>query len=357
MSLYNKYRPSSFNDIRGSVSAEILKKQIELNKMSHAYIFAGSPGTGKTTIARVAAKTLLCPNQKDNCHCDVCQSVIDDNNPDVYEINCAVNNGVDNVRENIVALARLAPVSGKYKIFILDECHMLTTQAQTSLIKLIEEPPHFVKFFLCTTETNKILRAIQTRCQIFSMKKLSDYHMFEMLKDVCISEDFNYEVEALDIIVKESEGSARTALSILEQASINDITEDFVRSLLDRSPKQLSYRLVESIIQKDKGEAFRLIFAANIEGRNLNSIILETSGMFLEAMRILAMKIKKEDRDPNIEMVCRTVNSIDIVEIAEQLYKISSNIRQNVSEDIVVITGVLKIIDWYTEKCKGYKKD
>ena len=357
MSLYNKYRPSSFKDIRGSVSADILKKQIDLNKMSHAYIFAGTPGTGKTTIARVAAKTLLCPNKKDNCLCDVCRSVIEDNNPDVYEINCAVNNGVDNVRENIVALARLAPVSGKYKIFILDECHMLTTQAQTSLIKLVEEPPHFVKFFFCTPESNKILRAIQTRCQIFSMKKLSDYHMFEMLKDVCESEDFKYESEALDIIVKESEGSARTALSILEQASINNIDEDFVRSLLDRSPKQLSYRLVKSIIDKDKGEAFRLIYAANVEGRNLNSILLETSGMFLEAMRILAMKIKKEDRDPNIEMVCRTVNSVDIIEIAEQLYKISSNIRQNVSEDIVTITGVLKLIDWYTEKCKGYKND
>jgi DNA polymerase-3 subunit gamma/tau len=189
------------------------------------------------------------------------------------------------------------------------------------------------------------------------MKKLSDYHMFEMLKDVCESEDFKYESEALDIIVKESEGSARTALSILEQASINNIDEDFVRSLLDRSPKQLSYRLVKSIIDKDKGEAFRLIYAANVEGRNLNSILLETSGMFLEAMRILAMKIKKEDRDPNIEMVCRTVNSVDIIEIAEQLYKISSNIRQNVSEDIVTITGVLKLIDWYTEKCKGYKND
>ena len=339
------------------IMVSFLNISLDLNKMSHAYIFAGTPGTGKTTIARVAAKTLLCPNKKDDCLCDVCRSVIEDNNPDVYEINCAVNNGVDNVRENIVALARLAPVSGKYKIFILDECHMLTTQAQTSLIKLVEEPPHFVKFFFCTTESNKILRAIQTRCQIFSMKKLSDYHMFEMLKDVCESEDFKYESAALDIIVKESEGSARTALSILEQASINNIDEDFVRSLLDRSPKQLSYRLVKSIIDKDKGEAFRLIYAANVEGRNLNSILLETSGMFLEAMKILAMKIKKEDRDPNIEMVCRTVNSVDIIEIAEQLYKISSNIRQNVSEDIVTITGVLKLIDWYTEKCKGYKND
>jgi DNA polymerase-3 subunit gamma/tau len=357
MSLYNKYRPSSFKDIRGSISADILQKQIKLEKTSHAYIFSGPPGTGKTTIARVAAKSLLCSENIENCHCSVCKSIINDNHPDVYEINCAVNNGVDNVRENIVSLARLAPVSGKYKIFILDECHMLTTQAQTSLIKLVEEPPSFVKFFFCTTESNKILRAIQTRCQIFTMKKLSDYNMFELLKDVCESENFKYEPEALDLIIKESDGSARTALSILEQTSINDIEEDFVRDLLNRSPKQLCYRLVNAIIDKDKGEAFRILQGAYLEGRSMNTLILETSSMFLGAFKILAMRIKKEDRDPYLERVCKLTQSVDIIEIADQLYKISSSIRQTVSEDIVTITGVLKTIDWYTEKCKGYKID
>ena len=350
MSLYNKYRPQSFKDIRGSFSANILEKQIQLGKTSHAYIFAGPPGTGKTTIARVAAKSLLCPNNIDNCDCSVCNSVINDNHPDVYEINCAVNNGVDNVRDNIVQLARLAPISGKYKIFILDECHMLTTQAQTSLIKLTEEPPAFVKFFFCTTEANKILRAIQTRCQIFSMRKLSTDNLFDLLEDVCVKENFTYEPEALVLIAKEAEGSARTALSILEQSSINDITDDFVRNLLNRSPKFVSYNLVSAILNKDRGEAFRIIQSANIEGRSLSSLLLESSNVFITACRYMSDKDSKEKKDPFIKNICRTVRLSIIINIAEQLYNITCNIRQTVSEDIVTYTGVLKIIDWYASQ-------
>ena len=210
------------------------------------------------------AMSLLCENREDgtaepDINSNSSKMILVDKHRDLIEVNCAVNNGVDNVRENIVALARLAPVSGKYKIFILDECHMLTTQAQTSLIKLVEEPPHFVKFFFCTTEANKILRAIQTRCQIFSMRKLSTDNLFDLLEDVCVKENFTYEPEALVIIAKEAEGSARTALSILEQASIGDITEENIRELLDRSPKQLAIDLSYAIINEDFANAFRLI--------------------------------------------------------------------------------------------------
>ena len=143
MSLYNKYRPQNFNEILGSKSSEILEQQIALGRTTHSYILSGPPGTGKTTLARVAAKKMNCTTGYENCECDSCKSVANDSHPDVYEINCAVNNGVDHIRENIIQLARLAPMY-KYKIFILDECHMLTTQAQTSLIKITEEPPPFV---------------------------------------------------------------------------------------------------------------------------------------------------------------------------------------------------------------------
>ena len=339
MSFYNKYRPSSFDDMKGA-SASILQKQIELNKTSHAYIFSGPPGTGKTTLARIAAISLISTDKETK------ESIINDSHPDVYEINCAVNNGVDHVRDNILQLARLSPISGKYKIFILDECHMLTTQAQTSMIKITEEPPPAVKFFFCTTEPNKILRAIKTRCQTFNLRKLTENDMSDILLDVCKKEEITYECEALRLIVKESEGSARTALSILEQLSVLEISEDNVRELFNRSPKNVAKSLAFSIIECNRSEACRIIEASKLEGRDISNLILETSSIFMDAFKYIALKVKKVDRDPDIENIGKTVNTMKIVEITEQLYNITCNIRQTVSEDLVAMTGLLKIIDW-----------
>ena len=345
-SYYNKYRPKTFKDIRGSKSAEILETQIKNNRTTHAYILAGPPGTGKTTLARVASAHLLCNDGQD----DLIDMVLTDEHPDVYEINCAVNNGVDHIRENVVQLSRLAPTLGKYKIFILDEAQMLTTQAQTSLIKLTEEPPSYVKFFFCTTDPHKILRAIHTRCQTFLMKKLTKQNLVDLLVDVCDKENLQYDIPALEIIAQDAEGSARTALSILEQASLQDVTEDNIRNLLDRSPKQLSIDLSFAIIEKNYSNAFRLIQASHLEGRNLGSLLLETSQNFLEAFRYVVTKTKKGERDPDIENIARSVNTLLLIDIAEQLYNITKDIRQTVSEDIVATTGVLKTIERYAEK-------
>jgi DNA polymerase-3 subunit gamma/tau len=348
-SYYNKYRPKTFKDIKGSKSAEILETQILNNRTTHAYIFAGPPGTGKTTLARVASAHLLCNEDQD----DLKDMVLSDEHPDVYEINCAVNNGVDHIRENVVQLSRLAPTLGKYKIFILDEAQMLTTQAQTSLIKLTEEPPAYVKFFFCTTDPHKILRAIHTRCQTFLMKKLTKQNLVELLSEVCEKENLVYDEEALNLIATDAEGSARTALSILEQASIGDISEENIRELLDRSPKQLAIDLSYTIINEDFSNAFRLIQASNAEGRNLGNLLLETSQIFITAFRYVVTKTKKGERDPDIEEIAKSVNTLLLIDIAEQLYNISKDIRQTVSEDIVATTGVLKIIEKYANREKA----
>lgn len=219
--LYRKYRPSTFSDVIGQDHIErTLKNAIEQGKVSHAYLFCGPRGTGKTTMARILAKALLCekgPTTEPDGTCPECQAIAQGTHPDVYELDAASRTGVDNVREEIIARVNYAPTRGAWKIYIIDEVHMLSVAAFNALLKTLEEPPEHVVFILCTTDPQKVPETIQSRCQRFDFHRISHEAIVSRLGAICVKEGADFEGEALDLIAYRADGGMRNALTSLEQ--------------------------------------------------------------------------------------------------------------------------------------------
>lgn len=219
--LYRKYRPSTFRDIVGQEHIErTLKNAIEQNKVSHAYLFCGPRGTGKTTTARILAKALLCekgPTIDPDGTCPECEAIANGNHPDVYELDAASRTGVENVREEIISRVHYAPTRGSVKVYIIDEVHMLSQAAFNALLKTLEEPPEHVIFILCTTDPQKVPETIHSRCQRFDFHRISVDTIVTRLGAVCMQEGVEFEPEALELIAYRADGGMRNALTSLEQ--------------------------------------------------------------------------------------------------------------------------------------------
>lgn len=283
-SLYRKYRPLTFDSVVGQQHiVSTLEHAITEGRLSHAYLFCGPRGTGKTTMARILAKALLCRNAEaaraegaSGCMpdgtCEECELIAEGNHPDVYELDAASRTGVDNVREEIINSVNFAPVRGKYKIYIIDEVHMLTTAAFNALLKTLEEPPAHVIFVLCTTDPQKILETILSRCQRFDFHRIGNEDIERRLAYVCEQEGFDYDDEALAIVARHAKGGMRDALSTLEQLSVfgnGTVHADDARSLLGEVSDQILGEFARAIASRDIAELYGLIRAQVEEGNDL----------------------------------------------------------------------------------------
>ena len=238
-SLYRKYRPQTFEQVVGQTHVvSTLERAVCEGRTSHAYLFCGPRGTGKTTMARILAKALMCEQGEGHLPdgtCEECRLIAAGEHPDVYELDAASRTGVDNVREEIINRVDYAPVRGRYKVYIIDEVHMLTPAAFNALLKTLEEPPAHVVFIMCTTDPQKILATILSRVQRFDFHSIAPDEMRAHLVDVCEKEGFTFDDEALDIVVRHARGGMRDALSALEQLSVfgaGDVSAEAARDLL-----------------------------------------------------------------------------------------------------------------------------
>ena len=283
-SLYRKYRPLTFESVVGQQHiVSTLEHAVSEGRLGHAYLFCGPRGTGKTTMARILSKALLCEGAEaaratgaSGCmacgSCPECEAIAAGTHPDVYELDAASRTGVDNVREEIINSVNFAPVRGAYKVYIVDEVHMLTTQAFNALLKTLEEPPSHVVFVLCTTDPQKLPETILSRCQRFDFHRISNEDIVGRMRFICEQEGFSYDDEALEIVARHARGGMRDALSTLEQLSVfgnGSVAADDARSLLGEVASTVLAEFARAIAKRDVVGLFGLIRTQVEDGNDL----------------------------------------------------------------------------------------
>ena len=339
-----KYRPQTFDDLIGQeVIAETIRNSIKLNKIPNAYLFTGIRGVGKTTIARIVAKSLNCLKGIDNlCTadlCENCEAIVNSSHIDVLEMDAASKTGVDDVRD-LIEFSRYGPTSSKYKIFIIDEVHMLSKQAFNALLKTLEEPPNYLKFIFATTEIKKIPVTVVSRCQRFDLMRIKSSELFEYIKKIKNKENGKVSDDALKLIVKISEGSVRDALSLLDRGllslennkelNLNKAQEIF--GYFDKSQLIDLFKFILKGEEKKVIDLYRKIYDQGVEPKvfindflelvyyfkNIDSITLESTNFSLNDEEFLKIKEISQDIDNQVlilfwQFTIKTLSEIDIV--------------------------------------------
>ena len=334
--LYRKYRPQNFDEVVGQRHiVQTLKGQIESKKLSHAYLFCGTRGTGKTTCARLLAKAVNCENLKDGnpCNeCEACKIVNGSNSVDIIEIDAASNNGVENIR-SLVEEVRYTPVELKKRVYIIDEVHMLTIQAFNALLKTLEEPPEHVVFILATTEIHKIPATIMSRCQRFDFKRIPVEDITTSIMTVAGTEEITIERDAAKIIAKMSDGAMRNALSMLESCMGFDgvVTMEIMINRLGISNREALIKLISFIDSSNSAGALKIISemyeAQNDFGNALNEILkIYRDLLILKSVPSCEMYLECYDNElPALKDICKKTEYGELCRQSDAIQKLMEN--------------------------------
>ena len=350
--LYRKFRPTKFSEIVGQEHIiKTLKNQIIAGRVGHAYLFNGGRGTGKTTAAKLLARVVNCINPQDGepCNeCEICKAAIDGSLTDIVEMDAASNNSVEDVRD-IREAVNFLPTKAKYRVYIIDEVHMLSTGAFNALLKTLEEPPEHVKFILATTEPQKIPATILSRCQRFDFKRISNEDIIKRLKIVCEQSKIEINEEALNLIAVLAEGGMRDALSILErcnQDGEDSIDANKIRDLV--GIPQITYvkHIVEGIINADVSGTLETVENVLKEGKDLNNLLWE---VIKYAKDILLYKSTgkaetySNEEIEDIKKIAEKASKEELINLVCNLSELENNIKMSTQKLIILQAGIIKL--------------
>ena len=350
--LYRKFRPINFNDMVGQDHiTKTLKNQIMSEKVGHAYIFTGGRGTGKTTTAKILARAVNCLNPKDGepCNeCEICKEILEGSLTDVVEMDAASNNSVEDIR-GIREEVNFLPTKAKYRVYIIDEVHMLSTGAFNALLKTLEEPPEHVKFFLATTEPQKLPATILSRCQRFDYKKISNEDVIKRLKIICSESKINITEEALNIIATLSEGAMRDAISILErcaqeQAQIIDVKE--VKELVGLPSIESIFKITKAILNKQEIEALEIAEEVINQGKDIYNFLWEIIKYVKDILLFQATKkleIYSKEELEKIKILSELASKEEILNIIYELSNLENDIKFSSQKTIIFQTGIIRL--------------
>ena len=350
--LYRKFRPLTFNELVGQDHiTRTLKNQITSNRIGHAYLFNGGRGTGKTSSAKIFARAINCLNPKEGepCNeCEICKAILSGSLTDVVEMDAASNNSVEDIRA-IRDEVNFLPTLAKYRVYIIDEVHMLSTGAFNALLKTLEEPPEHVKFILATTEPQKLPATILSRCQRFDFKRISNEDIIKRLEIVCKEANIEITKEALKTIAVLSEGAARDALSILErcvQETNTGIDEDKVKELVGIPKAIFVSKIVTNILNNDAVGALKVLNEVLEDGKDIQNLLWE---IIKYTKDILIYKTSKDlllynkEELKNIEELSNLSSKERLIGIIYSLSETENNIKWSNQKEIMLQSGIIKL--------------